>query len=380
MTQPEIRISLDIHQVESQTTIELSHLDSSKTLKISLTDNGLPYSISDECRAIFVASKADGTYIINECAIEDDVISYDITTQTTATTGTVACEIRLTGGDDDILLTSPRFSIFVVPTIYENGGAATASKNEFDALSKLITDSKKLIGEIEASLESGEFKGEQGEKGDKGDTGDAGVSPTVSIEAIDNGNCVSITDINGTKSFDVHHGNGINEYELTYYSTEPTESQKMIETAVILSVINESADYIVYINYDDGRHPASIYQYGGNIYFYFLHPNEKRWYEISYFPESDMLQYGYMDMTSAGSADAVTYTSQELTDEQKTQARANIDAVSYAEAEQALESLLTTLSPYLLPEVTTDDNDKFLQVVDGAWTAVTIELAEDGGF
>ena len=380
MTQPEIRISLDIHRVDSQATLELSHFDSSKTLKISLTDNGLPYSISEECRAIFVASKADGTYIINECAVEDDVIIYDITAQTTASTGTVACEIRLTGGEDDVLLTSPRFSIFVVPTIYENGGAASASKNEFDALSKLITDSKNLMSEIEASLESGKFKGEQGEKGDKGDTGDAGISPTIAIEDIDNGTCVSITDINGTKSFDVHHGNGINEYRLTYYAEEPTESQRLIEKAVILSVINESSDYIVYINYDDGRHPASVYKYGENIYFYFTHPNENRWYEISYLTETDALQYGYTDIAPGGSADALTYTAQELTDEQKAQARSNIDAVSNAEALSAVQTLTAQFLPRILPSVTTADNEKFLQVVDGVWKAVTIELAEDGGF
>ena len=82
MTQTEIRISLDIHQMDSQTTLELRHFDSSKILKISLTDNGLPYEISEECRAIFVASKADETYIINECSIEDNVICYPVTTQT----------------------------------------------------------------------------------------------------------------------------------------------------------------------------------------------------------------------------------------------------------------------------------------------------------
>ena len=33
-----------------------------------------------------------------------------------------------------------------------------------------------------------------------------------------------------------------------------------------------------------------------------------------------------------------------------------------------------------LPEVTTDDNDKFLQVVNGKWTAVAIADADEGGF
>ncbi len=379
MTQPEIRISLDIHEVESQEALELKHLDSSKILKISLTDNGLPYEISEECRAIFIAKKADETYIINECFIEDNMIIYDITAQTTASTGTVECEIRLTGGEDNVLLTSPKFSIFVVPTIYENGGAASASKNEFDALSKLITNSKALISEIETSLENGDFVGEKGDTGEKGDKGDAGVSPTIEITEIDNGNRVSITDINGTKNFDVHHGNGINEYELIYYGTEPTESQQLIEKATILTIMNDTTDYIVYINYDDGKHPASIYQYGGNIFFYFLHPNNDRWYEISYIPASDLLQYGYTSIDAGGITDAVKYTAQTLNDEQKAQVRANIDAISMNDVYEVAQGFtIETLGGIAAPASASEG--QFLQYVSGKWAAVTIELAEDGGF
>ncbi|MBR6651078.1 MAG: hypothetical protein IKL36_06670 [Clostridia bacterium] len=311
MTQPEIRISLDIHEVESQTTLEIKHFDSSKILKISLTDNGLPYEISEECRAILVASKADGTYIINECSIEDNLICYPVTTQTSSAPGMVSCEVRLTGGNDNLLLTSPRFSIFVVPTVYENGGAASASKNEFDALSKLITDSENIIAEIESSLEKGDFIGEKGDKGDKGDRGDPGISPTVEVTPIDNGNRVSFTDINKVTSFDVHHGNGVNEYELNFYSDTPSESQTLIEKSVILSIINDTADHIVYINYDDGKHPASIYEYGGNIYFYFNSPNEKRWFEISYFSDSDTIYYAKMGASAGVTNMEQTATSNE---------------------------------------------------------------------
>lgn len=67
-------------------------------------------------------------------------------------------------------------------------------------------------------------KGEKGEKGDKGDQGEPGapgadgedgqdgadgkdgISPTVSIEVIDGGHRVTITDASGTKSFEVKNG------------------------------------------------------------------------------------------------------------------------------------------------------------------------------
>ncbi len=152
MTHPELFISLDVNEIASQTALEIKHLDTSKALKVALMDNGVPYLISDSSRAIFVASKPDGTFIINECSIEDNFIFYNVTSQTTAETGTIECEIRLTDENDDVLLISPRFTIFVVPTIYEGGGAATASKNEFDALSKLLTESEMLVEEMKNVL------------------------------------------------------------------------------------------------------------------------------------------------------------------------------------------------------------------------------------
>lgn len=42
-------------------------------------------------------------------------------------------------------------------------------------------------------------------KGEKGDKGDDGVSPTLSETAIDNGYRVTITDAEGTSSFDLHN-------------------------------------------------------------------------------------------------------------------------------------------------------------------------------
>ena len=50
--------------------------------------------------------------------------------------------------------------------------------------------------------------GDAGPQGKKGDTGPAGVSPEVTIEQIDGGHRVTITDAQGTKTFDVMDGTG----------------------------------------------------------------------------------------------------------------------------------------------------------------------------
>lgn len=172
---------------------------------------------------------------------------------------------------------------------------------------------------------------------------------------------------------------GLSVYELIYYDTEPTESQQLIEKATILTIMNDTTDYIVYINYDDGKHPASIYQYGGNIFFYFLHPNNDRWYEISYIPASDLLQYGYTSIDAGGITDVVKYTAQTLNDEQKAQARANIDAISMNDVYEVAQGFtIETLGGIAAPASASEG--QFLQYVSGKWAAVTIELAEDGGF
>ena len=50
------------------------------------------------------------------------------------------------------------------------------------------------------------LKGEDGDRGEQGERGLDGVSPVVAIDTISGGHRVSITDVNGTQSFDVLDG------------------------------------------------------------------------------------------------------------------------------------------------------------------------------
>ena len=49
-------------------------------------------------------------------------------------------------------------------------------------------------------------------------------------------------------------------------------------------------------------------------------------------------------------------------------------------AATTLEKARANLGIIDIPTVTTDDNGKFMQVVDGVWTAVTIDNAEGGEY
>lgn len=169
------RISLDIHDTASQVSISVKRNDSHRKIIATLTENGKPYAITEECRAEFNA-KTSGVvdYIpINvECTIENNTIQYVVSPSVTEEYGTKECEFKLYGADS-ALLTSPRFTIIVEDAIY-NGDGETEGSGEVSVLASLITDVTTLIDEVNTKLENGEFKGEKGDPGEKGDTGPQG--------------------------------------------------------------------------------------------------------------------------------------------------------------------------------------------------------------
>ena len=100
-------------------------------------ENGNPYEISDDCYAVFTATKPDGTLLYNDCVIDDDTIIYELTPQTTAASGVMDCEIQLYGADD-ALLTSPRFLVVVDDTVYDTE-TEIVSTDEYKALLELVS-------------------------------------------------------------------------------------------------------------------------------------------------------------------------------------------------------------------------------------------------
>lgn len=139
MNTSKYRFSLEVQESQSNVCLDVKRGDmKSRTLLITLTDGGFPYHISDECYAVFAATKPDGKKVFNDCVIEDDTIIYELTPQTTAAAGCVECEIRLYGADDK-LLTSPGFLIAVHDTTFHDGDVVE-SETETNTLNRLISD------------------------------------------------------------------------------------------------------------------------------------------------------------------------------------------------------------------------------------------------
>lgn len=129
------RFSLDIHSTQSQVSIPVPQYDTARGFLATLTEAGKPYHISDECRAVFAATKADGTTLFNDCLIlNGSIIRYDFTEQTTSCAGIVECAIKIYGANGKIL-TSPRLTLVV----YEGtGGELVLSEDESTILDGIM--------------------------------------------------------------------------------------------------------------------------------------------------------------------------------------------------------------------------------------------------
>lgn len=193
------RMSLDIHEVSSQAYLMVKKRDDTRRLIVTLTENGVPYHIADGCYAVFTARKADSTYLFDNCSIADNKIVYDFNEQTAAAEGNAECEIVLYGADGG-RITSPRFTIYVDPTVY-NGetvedSESSSQMNALDDLvvrgNRVITGATTLIKNVEDKVANGEFNGKDG------DDGTSVTVANVSESTEDGGNNV-VTFSDGTK-------------------------------------------------------------------------------------------------------------------------------------------------------------------------------------
>lgn len=146
--------NLDLAAIGSQAYLTMKQGDTGRSLFITLSNKGEPYEIADGCIAVFSAKKPDGNIIFNNCTIENNVIHYTVTPQTTTAVGELDCEIRLYNGDS--LITSPRFTALVNPAVYPDN-EIIESVTEVTTLTGLIGEANALINGVNAKLDNGDF-------------------------------------------------------------------------------------------------------------------------------------------------------------------------------------------------------------------------------
>ena len=146
-------MTLDLTESHSNRAVTVKRGDTHRTLKIHLSDGGRPYRMLPECQAVFTAVKPDGSHLFNGCRVEGQTILYDLTPQTTALPGELACELRLYGADG-ALLTTAAFGMTVADTVYADGDEQIASTGEATALTKLIGDATQKLTQMDAALKN----------------------------------------------------------------------------------------------------------------------------------------------------------------------------------------------------------------------------------
>ena len=145
------KISLDINEHGSQVVLKAKQSDTGRKIHISLRAGGTPYTIDEDCYAVFTATKPDGSILYNECTIEGNEIIYEFTAQTCAAIGRSRCEIKLYG-KDDTLITSPRFALLIDGIVYPDG--RVESTDEFSALVQMVSDTLTVQASASEAAES----------------------------------------------------------------------------------------------------------------------------------------------------------------------------------------------------------------------------------
>ena len=104
MTDSCIRLSLDLQQTNMNITVRAKRGDTGRVLRIALADDGVPYTVGEDCYAVFTGKKPDKTVLYSRCSLENNEILYTFTEQTCAVAGRIPAEIRLygSGGGDQL--------------------------------------------------------------------------------------------------------------------------------------------------------------------------------------------------------------------------------------------------------------------------------------
>lgn len=201
------RILLDVDDINAQFFLNVKQGDTSRKLYMRLMEKGKPFDVTG-CTATLNAVKSDGTKLFNSTELEGKEFAYTLTEQTTASTGSVECELVISR--NGLIITSPRFVLNVGEVLHTEDIVSEDEKTQIyslvnkantvlkqaekvDISAKRVENEKKVVvtvtdrngNENSVAVFDGEkgdpgaqgaqgLKGEKGDKGDKGEKGDTG--------------------------------------------------------------------------------------------------------------------------------------------------------------------------------------------------------------
>lgn len=116
------RLSLDMQATASQVQITAKQYDTARKIYVTLTEDGIPHAIEEGCEAVMTIKKPNGAILLSDCDIDliNSVIMYEFGENTASTLGLCECEVKVTD-PNDVLITSPRFTMLVAENVYNDG-------------------------------------------------------------------------------------------------------------------------------------------------------------------------------------------------------------------------------------------------------------------
>lgn len=129
------------------------HLDTSRYILCTLTENGIPRKVKQSEDARVRITKPDNTYVFNDCdVIEDGRVLITLTEQILAEKGNAISDIQLTDKDTGIIYSTKNFVIHIDDTAVDYG--AIESTNEFNALNKIFQEFNSIRRITEEEIDS----------------------------------------------------------------------------------------------------------------------------------------------------------------------------------------------------------------------------------
>ena len=117
------RIKLEIQAAGPQVQLTAKRGDSARRIEATLYDHGLPFlqPIPGAARAAMTVRTPAGLTLTNDCDLRSDgTVVFDFTALTVKELGLDECELTVYDGEGGVL-TSPRFTILVDDTVFEDG-------------------------------------------------------------------------------------------------------------------------------------------------------------------------------------------------------------------------------------------------------------------
>ena len=245
------RFILDLQLTQSQIAVEATQGDTAREWHISFSDGGNEYILPAGTRAEIDIKRPSQTFINTDCDILNNrTVVYkfyknDITRDTANVVGVHTCNITLYDVNGEVIA-SPKFTFIVrkknvsdddkeytdeqrsyhqsiviaenarknaedARVVAENARATSEANRVIAEQARVTAESLRVgaenlrvatIRDLNEKVERGDFKG------DTGADGSDGFSPTVNVEELSSGlgYKITITDINGDKSFFVYNG------------------------------------------------------------------------------------------------------------------------------------------------------------------------------